>query len=329
MPVLPAVVLCPLCKHEQLSIVEDHLAGGQWFRCRNCKKLGDMIELAAMAWEMSIEATIGKLAQEGFDIPTDSKTIHSYQASHIEYRKRLDKLLRQSRSYIYERGTRLRALLSALRLPDEFPVERWKKGAAKILGGELCRTIEEALLPGSVVCSKNEQIPRCRSSKRIFKNGGWKEALMLPFYATPGRICAFGFIGRRGDMATDYVLRHANVTPFIHQPTARSRTGNAPRHTKTGSRLAAHGLRRFRSAGLSSFAINDTFSSRRQCCHWCSGKTCYNGSVHLRMHWAWEMLHGNRIIFWDPLMDLATLRQAVDANGWIATCGPRSQQGRP
>ena len=73
-PVLPAIFLrCPLCGHAQLTIMEDYLTGGQWFYCRNCDESGDMIELAAKAWGLSIAGTIIKLARRGFDLPTDCR----------------------------------------------------------------------------------------------------------------------------------------------------------------------------------------------------------------------------------------------------------------
>ena len=322
-PVLPAIFLrCPLCGHEQLTIMEDYLAGGQWFHCRNCKKSGDMIELAAKAWGLSIAATIIKLAQLGFDLPTDAVTVRGYLIEHVEYRKRLRQLWRQAQPYLYHHGTTLRSLLS--RLPDEFSAERWDAGPAKILGGELCETIEQMLLPGSVVCCGHEQVPRCRSARRIFKGGGWKETLVVPFYAAPGRICGFGFIGRQGDMLKDYVFRHANVTPFINQP-----------YREAG--LAMHPDVRELAVDWQHtvFAVSDPLAylqiQLRQFEHsnfplplvlWQD----WPGKPHVCTRDAWKMFSNCRVIFWDPSVSLSTLRQAIAINGWIADCGPRRNE---
>ena len=138
--VLPARVQCPLCKQEQLNITEDYLAGGQWFHCRNCKESGDMIELAAKVWGLSIEATIIKLMRRGIDLPVDDVTVHNYLTGHIEYRERLCRLWGQAQPHVYRQSPFLRSLLYKMRLPDAL--------SAKILGGERCQTIEEALLAG-------------------------------------------------------------------------------------------------------------------------------------------------------------------------------------
>jgi hypothetical protein len=95
-PVLPAIFLrCPLCRHERLTIMEDYLAGGETFHCRNCNESGDMIELAAKAWGLSISGTVIKLTRLGFDLPTDSATVRGYLIGRVNYRKRLRRLWRQ------------------------------------------------------------------------------------------------------------------------------------------------------------------------------------------------------------------------------------------
>ncbi len=95
-PVLPALVRCPLCQHGQMTIMQDYLAGGQWFYCRNCGKSGDLIEIAAKAWGLSVTATIIKLTPRGFGLPTDSDSIRGYLIGHLEYRKRLHRLWQQA-----------------------------------------------------------------------------------------------------------------------------------------------------------------------------------------------------------------------------------------
>ena len=115
--------------------------------------------------------------------------------AHVNYRRRLAALWRQAQ---HRPSPLLRGLLSTLRLPHDFSEDRWGAGPAKFLGGELCSTIEEAFHPGSM--QRDRLVPRCTSDSRIFKGGKWTEALAIPFFANPGRICAFAFIGRQGDM---------------------------------------------------------------------------------------------------------------------------------
>ena len=324
--ILPARVQCPLCKYEHMSITEDYLTGGQWFHCRGCGKSGDMIELAATCWELSIEGTIRKLALRGFDLPVDDASIGNYKNAHIEYRKRLRQLWGQAQPYVYHHSMGLRSLLGELGLPNEFSAEQWLAGPGKMLGGELCRTIEESLLPGSVVCCGNEQIPRCRSARRIFKGCKWQEALVIPFFSAPERICGFAFIGRDGDMSRDFVYRRANVN--VGRTQDRINEGGLAMHPDTYDMAVdwQHTV----------FAVSDPLlylqvqlrqftqsNNPLPLVMWVS-----NSDTRARTCRAWEMFRNCRIVFWDPSMSLATLEQAIAINGSIAVRGPRSNAER-
>ena len=138
-PVLPAVFLrCPLCGHSRLTIMEDYLAEGETFHCRNCNESGDMIELAAKAWGLSIKATIIKLTRRGFDLPIDDATIHGYLAEHVEYRKRLSRLWQESQSYLSRPSYDAPLVFVYIcGLPDEFSAKRWRRRAGEDPGWKL------------------------------------------------------------------------------------------------------------------------------------------------------------------------------------------------
>jgi len=69
--VLPAVAQCPICRLGLVRIYHDHISGGQWHWCPSCGGSGDMIELAAKAWGLSITATVIKLHRIGFQVTGD------------------------------------------------------------------------------------------------------------------------------------------------------------------------------------------------------------------------------------------------------------------
>ena len=320
--VMAAIVLrCPLCEKSRLTIMQDYLVGGQWFHCPDCNESGDMIELAAKAWGLSIEGTIIKLIRRGLDLPTDADTVRAYRTEHLEYGKRLDQLWKDSQSHPCHSQTMLRPRLTALRLPDELSLERWNAGPVKILGENLCHTIEETLLPGSVTCCGNEQIARCRSARRIFRGSGWHNVLAFPFYTAPHRIVAFGFIGWQGDMNEDYVFRPANVSPF-------HRT-----HPEAG--LAMHPQTQEIAGDWDKciFAVSDPLLyldlHLRQ--------FSYSNNAIPLVLWqdnpakslaitrtAWQQFRNRKIIFWDPSFSVPMLQQAMAINGCIAMVGPRN-----
>ena len=320
-PILPALARCPLCQQEQLSITaDDGLAGGQWFYCWNCRKTGDMIELIAKASHLSIEGTVHLLTQQGFELPTEPAIIKGYKEQHVGYRLRLNRLWRQAQSYLYHSSTDLRSLLSELQLPYEFPAEHWDAGPAKILGGEQCPTIEKAMLPGSVVCCTGSQSPWCRSETRVFKGGKWKEALMMPFYVLPGRISAFGLLGRQGRIPEDYLVRTAHIS-----------VANRAEYREVGLAMHPDAPKLAVNWQRTVFAVEDPLTYLyMHLKHFQQSNEALPlvlwhdrpDRPYRRTQRAWEMFDGCRIVFWDPAMSLTTLRHAIRVGGWITRRGP-------
>src|SRR5215471_13353092 len=69
---LPAVADCPVCHGGgSLHVYEDNIKGGGWHHCFACGSQGDLVELAAAAWELPVDVTLVKLAQEGIPLSPD------------------------------------------------------------------------------------------------------------------------------------------------------------------------------------------------------------------------------------------------------------------
>lgn len=315
-PVLPAIFLrCPLCKQERLTIMEDHVGRGQWFACGSCGETGDMIELAAKAWGLSITGTIIKLTRRGFDLPIDDASIHGYLIGHVEYRKSLVRLWQQAQPYFDRHNTLLRPLLYDLGLAYDIPPHRWERGPAMILGGLDTLTIEKTFHPYLLNGTRQT------SARRTFAGGNWRDVLVFPFYAAPQRIVAYGFIGRQGRMERDYVFRVANI--FNSSGGTVQPEAGLAMHPQT-QEIAA-------DWGKCIFAVSDPLLyldlHLRQFSY-------SNNAIPLvlwqdqikppaRTQHAWRMFRDRKIIFWDPSLSVPTLQQAIAVNGWIALTGPR------
>jgi hypothetical protein len=143
---------------------------------------------------------------------------------------------------------------------------------------------------------------------------------VLPFYAAPGRICAFAFLGRRGDMNEDYVFRCANVSPF-HRP-----------HPEAGLAMHPQTQEIAGDWGKCIFAVSDPllyldlhlrqFSYSNDALPLVLWQDSPAMTSARTLH-AWRMFRDRKIIFWDPAFSLSMLRQAIAINGWIAMTGPR------
>lgn len=77
-PVLPTSTACPLCLAGEMSVFDDPVEGGQWFHCPDCGRQGDMIELAAKVWSLSLPATIHKLVRNSYHLPHEPQDIGQY-----------------------------------------------------------------------------------------------------------------------------------------------------------------------------------------------------------------------------------------------------------
>jgi hypothetical protein len=64
---LPSRGRCPLCQAGRFSVYEDIVQGGAWFSCPDCSRAGDLIELAAAVWDMSLSTALRKFRPP--DIP--------------------------------------------------------------------------------------------------------------------------------------------------------------------------------------------------------------------------------------------------------------------
>jgi hypothetical protein len=60
---LPSRGRCPLCQAGRFGVYEDTVQGGAWFSCPDCSRAGDLIELAAAVWGLSLSAALRKLAR--------------------------------------------------------------------------------------------------------------------------------------------------------------------------------------------------------------------------------------------------------------------------
>ncbi len=218
---LPQDVPCPVCAKGQLRIYDDHVLGGQWASCRDCQFAGDLIELAAGAWQTDIPATLARLEDHGvFPDPLTDEGIAAYLQDHIGYRRRLGQFWEAARLRPMQATESIRNLLRHFGLLDAVQSPMWDLKAGRHIGAASRREIEELFAPSSFGdqerCNRNGQRSVRRGSgsggRRIFSGCGWGDLLVLPYYDLPGRLCGFLFVGRNADPDSgDWVFKRANL----------------------------------------------------------------------------------------------------------------------
>lgn len=203
---LPAVVNCPLCTKRRLRIYQDSIIGGQWTHCRGCNFSGDVIELAAAAWKLSIRATIKRLDVQGVDVslgvPLD-QSITYYEQEILEPRRRMRdfwELCKQN--YANADTAELRDLQRKLGTNVNL-VSLWPDPRKQVLGASTVRELEKWNYPKQ---AKNDEMPTPRGGYKRFVGARWGSLLVIPYWSLPGRLSGFLCIGRKVDPLKDFVF---------------------------------------------------------------------------------------------------------------------------
>jgi hypothetical protein len=327
---LPADVVCPICGADAMQVIADRQSDCEWFSCSACNQAGDAIELAAKTWKISIVSAVRELAREGFDLPTEREAVQSYVERYIQFRKRMQRLWRQSRDHFHN-STTLPGLVHKLRLHYDMPKSRWQLGPGQLFGGIDAKRIEAAYYPRAMQ-TKGASKPFNPSARRIFQGRGWGDVLVLPFRDAPGRICGFYFVGRDGKVTQDRIYRAANYGK-------RGGGMRASAFVEAGLHFHPDALnvadRRWRETV---FAIRDPIMALKLHLRHFEGSTLPlplflwqdvdpTGGVglHVCTKEAWRLVAPRRTVFWMPTPDLATLRRAADCNGYVSVAGPRTK----
>lgn len=207
---LPAHTLCPVCRAGVMTVYEDHVAGGQYYHCPDCDSAGDMIQLASRAWNLSLDATVAKLARCGFPLQSERSVISKYIEQHLLSQERLTELWSQAAQSLINPSGEIQRLLHRFNLACDVPPERRMLGPGSLFGGIATSEAERAFAPGSMSHADANGQQSNPSEHAVFPGRGWRDALAIPLYDLPKRICAFLFVGREGEYTADFVFHRAN-----------------------------------------------------------------------------------------------------------------------
>ncbi len=304
---LPARVRCPVCAGHRLGIYDDTISGGAWHYCFDCRRGGDMIELAAAAWGVSPGVAVRRLAAEGFPIPeglTDAATIKKYTTTYPRKRARMLDLFVEAAKYLPRAGGQaLTHLRTRFRLAADIPAERWLAGPGNMVGAYPYMKVELAFYPKGMDTGRFTVSPW----RRVFPGRGWGDVLVVPHHDLPGRVCGFTFVGRGGEAAD----RRFKAT--------RPRLAGRPAEGGLTCFWAvdnSHGM-----LGEHVVACDDTFLALRlHVRHFATARTAlplvaFTDTPDVRTERAWQALGGKTPVFWGWRVTPGLVYQAVRAEG--------------
>lgn len=317
--ILPQTVTCPLCASNRLTIYAEELAGGFWHFCFGCRHAGDMIELAAATWQLSIQATMVKLQRLGVPIPPEAVTpdaVECYEIQHLAYRKRINDFWEESRKRLYGSNSReLHQLQKKLGLSCDITEERWNQGPAHLIGASTKFEVEKTFHPKSTGSgSPNSQ--RNSSGWRVFRGRRWGDVLVVPYYALPGKLAGFLFIGRDGgpdDLA--YKRVRSEVV--------------SGRRFELGLGTLTTVLDCSQRWGKIVFAMDDPLLALRiQMKQFYQNLrplpiVIWSSKEKMRSELCWHGLTDRKVVFWSPKINAQVVEKAAATQGWISLAGPR------
>jgi hypothetical protein len=180
---LPQIAVCTICCKKTLHVFTDDLLGGQWAHCTGCGFAGDMIELAAAAWNLDVPAAIGKLQNLSLAGPFAGEQVQGYLDHHLGFRRRVSEFWEAARRELSQGGSPCsRMLLRKFGIVGDVGLSTWAAGGGQFVGAASHKQIEDLFRPGS----------------QLFQDKSWEEVLVTPFYDFPGRICGFLLFGDEG-----------------------------------------------------------------------------------------------------------------------------------
>ncbi len=159
-----------------------------------------MIDLAAGAWGISQQAAMRKLAQDGVPIPLELLDDNSeYSFGRVKRRRQAYDLWRRSNLQLDALTTTsvtVRTLRERLGLSSRVGLDLWRNGPGKMFGAATQAQLQEALLPPGAA---NEM--RRNNGGLIFREAGWRDVLVFPYFSAPENLEGFQFVGREGGKA--------------------------------------------------------------------------------------------------------------------------------
>lgn len=292
-----------------MSIFPDVATGGQWHYCYGCPdgaNCGDMLQLAARKWQLSIPATISKLVRAGvrLDCVTDrEEAVRSYERNHVRQHERLYKLWTSSNGNkirVGEGRGRLRQIGWSGSSNTPSAGGPWDRGPGQLAGLAHANDVNRAVL------GHLKKFTETATSSQLFRGRRWDNLLLFPYYNVPGRIHALYMIGR--DMRPDEDALFKVVGPvskkveeaglWYHPSVLASRNPIVMFDSPvTPGRIY-----------MRNAALQDSIPAMGA---WHADLT------HRTSREAWYPFFGRKIVFWTASVESEVVIQAIRAGGFI------------
>lgn len=194
---LPTLLDCPFCNcKKRMVLYPDPFYKGQWFHCKECRKSGDMLNLAASIWEVEEKVAAKNMVVRGI-IPEYyyfDEALEIYQYRCLNARNRHNQFWENCKSskLMFE-SSEIRCILRDLGIQVPTDLDSWRKGMGRLLGLSTKREAEAAIANSHGF--EDKKTPAKLTGEYRSFIGKWNDVVVIPYFDLPGRIREFMFVG--------------------------------------------------------------------------------------------------------------------------------------
>lgn len=309
---LPARVVCPLCHRAQLLIFQHFTLDSQWHSCEFCQQSGDLFELAARVWRVTLKMAIIRCRQLG--LINASTLTHDNLAQYVASKKlriKTNEVWRLAKDGQLYHGGGQQLLRTANWKAS--PTTSWREtGISNILGCMDAKQFQEVWsgteedrvnrlqIKGNVVFNP--------TTGKLLPGTKWGKILLVPYYDVPHRVVGFQVYGRSMQLDKDRLYCCADKL------SNKNREAGLQLHTTllsyTDDMLGMSDLSwymRVQSKHL------DNNPEPLPLFSWYNSDVC-------KTRTSWPLLRSQRLVLWADRLDVATLAEAIRQNADITVC---------
>jgi hypothetical protein len=303
--VLPDRTVCPVCRQKQLNVYQDSISSEEWHHCNCCGSSGDLVQLAAAAWNCELEEALARLGASTLPLPNEclaEPRLQAYMRASA-YRARVLELWETSRQSLittnlaHDVRNRLGLVLSMDR-------ERTASGPARLFGTATMQQVERCFQP---TAGHNLR----QSADRVLPGKDWKSVVVIPYLHGPGRISQYLFVGRQ-NRPEDRIYKRIWLESRDNWCVQRDDAGLAgllsvqPQHQHV---IASDDVLLMLRLQMRNFLLSTT---PLPLVAWLPETMC------------WPVLNGGRLIFWSVQPTPELIRHLINTDAELALVGPRT-----
>ena len=181
-------MLCPLCRKPSLHLYHDNSRFMLWHHCLTCESSGDLVELAAAYWRLSVDDALVALRHHKILITDASPAVTSKLYKNYRYSRDLLSQAWDSakKNFPSSQAAALENVGLSRRFVADIDTQRWPKSLGMLFGALPFDNVSEMYTAWSTATRAASRILPQQRLQRETRSVG--DTLIVPYYTAPKRI---------------------------------------------------------------------------------------------------------------------------------------------